>query len=292
MSCVHPDHHSSRSGHRRILRGLAAAGIICAVAGGAAPAWSDAGLERARYSADPIHDFGTFGDVTEKVSGDKLVTNLPPASAIDRDIGASVDIRYDPRVAPWYPPVICASTNYADGLVRMTYQSNSVSNGVRVISLTADEHKLKDLSEARTYVIRCDANGSDEVEWEIRPYQGPNYIASIGIQPGSPRPGDLVEFEISLSEPVSASGGQTIAWRLVPGGSFEGVRGGARYSGGDVNTVTIPAGQQITRLTVRVSSSARPGTATLQTWADDQADSYQEPYFQSRTFRIREPSRR
>lgn len=292
MSCAYMRRHLTRNEHRRSLRWLVVAGFICALAGAATPSWADAGLEWARYSADPIHGFGSFGDVTEKVSSDKLVTNLPPASAIDRDLGASVDIRYDPRVASWYPPVICAPTNYADGLVTMTYQSNTVTGGVRAITLTADEHKLKDLSEARTYVIRCDANGSDEVEWEIRPYQGPNFVASIGIQPGSPRPGDLVEFEISLSEPVSASGGQTIAWRLVPGGSFEGVRGGARYSGGDVNTVTIPTGQQITRLTVRVSSSARSGTATLQTWADDRAASYEEPYFQSRTFRIREPSRR
>lgn len=175
----------------------------------------------------------------------------------------------------------------------MSYQSNAVTGGVRAVMLTANREKLKALDEPRAYRFRFDPGPSAEMIWEIRPYAGPNYVANIGVSPGSPLPGDLVEFEITLSEPVTSPNGQQIAWRLVPGNGFGEVRGGSDYTSNDLSWVTIPQGQQLTRLVVRVSSRIDAGsTARIETWPEQELNTMAAPAYQSRTFRIGQPRRR
>ncbi len=247
----------------------------------------------AMFAEDPQHTIGAWGDVTTRSDdGRNLTTTMPPPAAINSNLTVGVEITYEPKVASWYPPVLYTPLSYADGDIQMTYQSNSVNNGVRMVTLTAKTDKLKALDEPRKYRFRFDPGPSAEMIWEILPYEGPNYVANIAVDPGSPPPGDLVRLEISLSEPVTAAEGQHVAWRVVPANGFVEVREGSDYNSSGLSWVTIPQGQQRARIVARLSSTMHPGSRVrIETWPKRELNTMAEPAYQYHTFRIGQPPR-
>ncbi len=257
----------------------------------AASAWAQPDsptIGNARFAEDPQHTFGAWGDVTT-LSGDgrTLTTTMPPNGALNSNLTAEVEISYEPRLAGWYPPISYTAMSYADGTIQMTYQSNSVTGGIRIAALTANKDKLKALDGPRVYRFRFDPGPSPELVWEMRPYEGPNLVVSIALTPATPGPGDVVELEITLDQSVSAPDGQQIAWKFTPADGVAEVRGSGGYNSNGLNWMTIPQGQQAGSLVVRLSSSIDSGTtARIETWPRQDLNTLAGPAYQSRTFTI------
>lgn len=138
-------------------------------------------------------------------------------------------------------------------------------------------------------------NGNKTLTAVVKPYTGPNHVATLEKISATIRPGDLATFRIKLMSPVASGQTQTVGWGLTPRECFENASQSSPYSStwtlNSVNTVTFQAGEIQRDVTFRVSTASNCVGAgrLLETWFPNTPTVQTVPTYRSLAFTISQP---
>lgn len=135
-------------------------------------------------------------------------------------------------------------------------------------------------------------NGNQTLSAVIKPYNGPNYVATLQNVTGSVYRGDLVTFRIKLMSAVPSGQQQVVGWGLTPPTCFENASNSRMYNPGwglnNVNTVTFQGGETQRDVTVRVANlkSCEGANRLFETWSPNTPNTQSPPTYNSLYFTV------
>lgn len=151
----------------------------------------------------------------------------------------------------------------------------------------------KAITSDQTVTITVAAtNGNRTLTAIIKPYTGPNSVASIQTVSSTIRPGDLATFRVKLMSAVPTGQTQAVGWGLTPRECFENASQSSPYSPTwtltSVNLITFQPGESQRDVTVKVASSGSCVGANrlMETWSPVTPNVQSTPTYRSHAFTV------
>lgn len=229
-------------------------------------------------------------------TGNKALTlQLPAPSQITALIAFNVEVTFASTTATGSnhsmipvnsnKPIVLQCFEITAGTVP---SSRSKTTACRIEVATA-----KALTSDQTVTVTISGtNGNKTLSALVKPYTGPNYVASLQTVTGAIYRGDLATFRIKLMSAVPAGEQQVVGWGLTPPNCFENTTNSRQYNPNwglsNVNTVTFNAGEIQRDVTVRVANlkSCEGGNRLFETWSPNTPNTQSSPTYKSHYFTV------
>jgi hypothetical protein len=231
-------------------------------------------------------------------SGDKTVTlQLPAPSQITGLYAFNVEVTFTSATATGSNhSMIPVNSNKPNILSCFEITAGSVpSNRHKSTSCKVEAATAKAVTSDQTITVTVSGtNGNKTLTAIIKPYTGPNYVATLQTVTASIYRGDLATFRIKLMSAVPSGQTQVVGWGLTPPTCFQNTTNSRAYNPNwtlsNVNTVTFQAGEIQRDVTVRVADlkTCEGGNRLFETWSPNTPNTQSSPTYKSHYFTILE----
>jgi hypothetical protein len=276
--------------HSRPAFATAAVGLT--LLGTAVPLAAQANLSNAEWEL-----ISNSGGATLS-SGNKTVTlQLPAASQIGTLFAFQVEVTFTSSTPTGTShSMIPVNSNKPNVLFCFEVTAGTVpSNRRKTTTCKIEAAWAKALTTDQTVTVTIGGtNGNRTLTALIKPYAGPNHVASLQAITSAIYRGDLATFRIKLMSAVPNGQQQVVGWGLTPGECFESTSRSSPYNARwgltNANTTTFQGGEIQRDVTVRVANvkSCEGGNRLFETWSPNTPSTQSPPTYKSLYFTILE----
>lgn len=231
-------------------------------------------------------------------SGDKTVTlQLPAPSQITNFYAFNVEVTFTSSTPTGSNhSMIPMNSNKPNILSCFEITGGTVpSNRRKTTACRIEAAAAKAVTSDQTVSVTvAGTNGNKTLTAVIKPYTGPNYVATLQTVTGALYRGDLATFRIKLMSAVPSGQTQVVGWGLTPPTCFENTTNSRAYNPNwtlsNINTVTFQSGEIQRDVTVRVANlkSCEGGNRLFETWSPNTPNTQSSPTYRSHYFTILE----
>jgi hypothetical protein len=229
-------------------------------------------------------------------SGDKTVTlQLPAPSQITNLYAFNVEVTFTSSTPTGSNhSMIPMNSNKPNIFSCFEITGGTVpSNRRKTTSCKIEAAAAKAVTSDQTVTVTVTGtNGNKTLTAIIKPYTGPNYVATLQTVTGALYRGDLATFRIRLMSAVPSGQTQVVGWGLTPPTCFENTTNSRAYNPNwtlsNINTVTFQSGEIQRDVTVRVANltSCEGGNRLFETWSPNTPNTQSSPTYKSHYFTI------
>jgi hypothetical protein len=256
----------------------------------AAPLAAQANLSNAEW------DLGSNSGGATLSSGNKTVTlQLPAASQITNLFAFGVEVTFTSSTSTGTNhSMIPVNSNKPNVLFCFAVPGGTVPSSKRKTTTCKIEAAwAKALTSNQTVTVTVGGtNGNKSLTAVIRPYTGPNHVATLQTITSALYRGDLATFRVKLMSAVPSGQQQVVGWGLTPRECFEHTSASSPYNPQwaltNVNTITFAAGEIQRDITVRVANqnACEGANRLLETWSPNTPNTQTPPTYKSHYFTI------
>ena len=275
---------------RRLPPRLAVPALCAAVLAYATPLAAQANLSSAEWELQANSGPAALS------SGDKTVTlQLPAPSQITNFFAFNVEVTFTSSTATGSNhSMIPLNSNKPNILSCFAVTGGTVpANRHKSTSCKVEAAAAKAVTSDQTITVTVGGtNGNKTLTAVIKPYTGPNYVATLQTVTGAIYRGDLATFRIKLMSPVPSGQQQVVGWGLTPPTCFQNASNSRFYNSNwtlsNVNTVSFQAGEIQRDVTVRVADvkTCEGGNRLFETWSPNTPNTQSSPTYKSHYFTI------
>ncbi len=274
---------------RRFPPRVAVAALCVAAIAFTSPLAAQANLSNAEWELQ-----GNSGGATLS-SGNKTVTlQLPAPSQITGFYAFNIEVTFSSSMATGSShSMIPVNSNKPNILKCFEITGTVPSSRRKTTACRVEATAAKAVTSDQTITVTVSAtNGNRTLTAIVKPYTGPNYVATLQTVTGAIYRGDLATFRIKLMSAVPAGQTQVVGWGLTPPTCFENTTNSRAYNPNwtlsNVNTVTFQAGEIQRDVTVRVANqnSCEGGNRLFETWSPNTPNTQSSPIYKSHYFTI------